>query len=123
MECFQNISLVPSDSYLVVKDALNVPSLIDEVGHALRRPEQPSLDPIEPDDPSLGISNQGKRQTVLLLESPMALYGVRAHPYDNGVLAFDGFMVLTEATGLRRSAAGEVLGIEIENNQLFPGPI
>ena len=81
MECFQNISLVPSDSYLVVKDALNVPSLIDEVGHALRRPEQPSLDPIEPDDPSLGISNQGKRQTVLLLESPMALYGVRAHPY------------------------------------------
>lgn len=32
-------------------------------------------------------------------------------------------MVLTEPTGLRRSAAGKVLGIEIENNQLFPGPV
>ena len=37
-ESLQNISLVASDSYLVVKDAPDVPCLINEVAHALRQP-------------------------------------------------------------------------------------
>ena len=53
----------------------------------------------------------------------MVLDRVRADAYQNGIMFLDGFIIITEATSLGCSAAGEVLRIEVKHHVFLARPL
>jgi hypothetical protein len=64
------------------------------------------------------IGDEDEGQVVLGLELGMALGSIWADPDDDGVAFLNGFMIVTEAAGLLRSARGIVFAVEIHHHAL-----
>ena len=112
------------NSQLVAEDVSDHARLVYEVRDALRPVGQEApFNVVERYDTPVGIGDQGKRQAVLFLKTTVAPHRVEADPHNDGLLRDNGFIVVTEATGLSRSAPREVFRIEVKDDVLFATPV
>ena len=110
-----------TDGKLMPEDASDYALPIYEVSNTLWPLDHKApLHVVELDDSLVGVGGQRKRKSICFLEPPVALRRVRADTYNDGVLFPDGFIVVTEATGLSRSAPREVFRIEVQGYVFLP---
>lgn len=81
---------------------------------------EPATGFVERKDLIVRIRDQGKRQVVFFPETGVAFGGVRADSRKERAGCCDGFIGVTEATSLGRSAACEVPIVEVEDDGSAP---
>ena len=110
-----------ADGQLMPEDASDHALPIYEVGNTLWQLDHKGpLHVVELDHSLVGVGGQRKGDIVCFLEPSVALYRVRADSDQNGVLCFDGFIVVTEATDFGRSAGVKVFRIKVQDYVLLP---
>ena len=114
---FQGVGDVSQNGDLVLEGIGDHSIVVDNVRDPSIAQSEPATSLVEACDLVVRIRDQGKRQVVFFPETGVAFGGVRADSGNERAGRCDGFIGVTEATSLVRSAACEVPIVEVEDDE------